>query len=115
MQSLVGNLTEEYGAKLASEIEHITSPPAVQAPARPQSSNSVLSTTAAAFVPSAGMFAGEGYYDYYGNYCDYSSSYYDNSYYNSNYYNTTPGQEYGYPQASQPYSKQNIIDILSRQ
>merc|ERR1711892_533500 len=115
MLSLVGNLTEEYEAKLASEIEHITSPPAVQAPARPQSSNSVLSTTAAAFVPSAGMFAGEGYYDYYGNYCDYSSSYYDNSCYNSNYYNTTPGQEYGYPQASQPYSKQNIIDILSRQ
>jgi len=115
MLSLVGNLTEEYEAKLASEIEHITSPPAVQAPARPQSSNSVLSTTAAAFVPSAGMFAGEGYYDYYGNYCDYSSSYYDNSYYNSNYYNTTHGQDYGYPQASQPYSKQNIIDILSRQ
>eukprot|EP00090_Calanus_glacialis_P015003 TRINITY_DN23891_c0_g1_i1.p1 TRINITY_DN23891_c0_g1~~TRINITY_DN23891_c0_g1_i1.p1 ORF type:complete len:1004 (-),score=355.52 TRINITY_DN23891_c0_g1_i1:281-3292(-) len=112
MQTLVASLSEDYQSKLATEIEHITSPPLVQPPARPQSSNSVLSTNAAAFVPSAGLVGGEGYYDYYGNYCDYNNSYYDDNYYNSNYYNASTGQDYSYSQGTQPW--QNMIDILRK-
>jgi len=106
MLSLASNLTENYQARFQAEIEKITSPPQppVHPPTRPHSSNSVLSTTAAAFIPSGSVVGGgEGYYDYYGNYCDYSS-YYDNSYYSGNYY----GQDYNY---LQDY-KQNLIDIL---
>jgi len=112
IQTLVASLTEDYQSKLATEIEHITSPPLLQPPARPQSSNSVLSTSAAAFVPMAGMVGGEGYYDYYGNYCDYNNSYYDDNYYNSNYYNTSTGQDYSYSHGTQPW--QNMIDILRK-
>jgi len=106
MLSLASNLTESYQARFQAEVEKINSPPQpyVHPPTRPQSSSSVLSTTAAAFVPSGSLVGGgEGYYDYYGNYCDYSS-YYDNNYYSENYY----GQDYNY---LQDY-KQNLIDIL---
>jgi len=106
MLSLASNLTVSYQARFQAEIEKITSPPQppVHPPTRPHSSNSVLSTTAAAFIPSGSVVGGgEGYYDYYGNYCDYSS-YYENSYYSGNYY----GQDYNY---LQDY-KQNLIDIL---
>eukprot|EP00092_Neocalanus_flemingeri_P022511 GFUD01024412.1.p1 GENE.GFUD01024412.1~~GFUD01024412.1.p1 ORF type:complete len:1026 (+),score=376.63 GFUD01024412.1:135-3212(+) len=110
MQSLAVGLTEDYQTKLAAEIQQITSPSLP--PARPQSSSSVLSTKAAEFVPSVGFVGDEGgYYDYYGNYCDYNSSYYDSNFYNSNYYNTS--QEYtSHSQNSQPW--QNMIDILRK-
>jgi len=112
IQSLVAGLTEEYQAKLAAEIQHITSPSQPSASARPQSSNSVLSTKAAAFVPSSAAFVGDegSYYDYYGNYCDYNNSYYDSNYYNSFYYNTS--QDYSHTQSTQPW--QNMIDILRK-
>merc|ERR1719431_1263556 len=88
MLSMTSTLTETYQARLQAEVEKINSPPQPppHPPTRPQSSSSVLSTTAAAFVPSGTLVGGgEGYYDYYGNYCDYSS-YYDNNYYSGNYY-----------------------------
>lgn len=112
IQSLVAGLTEEYQAKFAAEIQHITSPSQPSASARPQSSNSVLSTKAAAFVPSSAAFVGDegSYYDYYGNYCDYNNSYYDSNYYNSFYYNTS--QDYSHTPSTQPW--QNMIDILRK-
>merc|ERR1719431_860028 len=93
MLSLANNLTESYQARFQAEVEKINSPPQPppHPPTRPQSSSSVLSTTAAAFVPSGSLVGGgEGYY---GNYCDYST-YYDNNYYSGNYY----GQDYNYLQ-----------------
>jgi len=111
--ALVADLTEDYKSKLAAEIEHITSP-CQPPPTRPQSSTSVLSSKAAAFVPSSIAFVGGdvGYYDYYGNYCDYGS-YYDNNYYSSGYYYNT-GQEFGHPQAHSAQPWQNMLDILKK-
>jgi len=102
MLSLAKTLTESYQARFEAEVKKITCPskPSPRSPPRPQS---VLSTTAAAFVPSASLAGGEGYYDYYGNYCEYNN-YYDNNYYSNNYY----PQDYTY---LHDY-KQNVIDIL---
>ena len=111
--ALAADLTEDYKSKLAAEIEHITSP-CQPPPTRPQSSTSVLSSKAAAFVPSSIAFVGGdvGYYDYYGNYCDYGS-YYDSNYYSSGYYYNT-GQEFGHPQAHSAQPWQNMLDILKK-
>jgi len=109
-------LKQDYQAKLAEEVQHITSPALPPTPARPQSTNSVLSTKAAAFVPSVGIgFVGSeaGYYDYYGNYCDYHNPYFDSNYYNNSSYYSTASQEYpSTTQSSQPW--QNMMDILRK-
>jgi len=117
IQSLVETLKQDYQAKLAEEVQHITSPALPPTPARPQSTNSVLSTKAAAFVPSVGIgFVGSeaGYYDYYGNYCDYHNPYFDSNYYNNSSYYSTASQEYPSTTACSSQPWQNMMDILRK-